>query len=242
MPKEKKKYYDPNTLNLALNEIRETGKIREIARKYNIPKSTLHFKLKNPTHRTSFGPPPVLTEGEERTLEVWIKEVMKKGFPLKTDDLKQSVFKFLTENPRPNKFINNYPGDGWQQPETNSSNVITLAKFKELVGHSIMSKLYAYDNNPVDDENVNILYRLYSVFDVYCSQSSSVQNNLTSRVENIPLENIDSPLTIQPIEEIEMNNESRCDKDLEEHRSKYLVHLEITKQMSYSVYFLRMMI
>lgn len=97
MPKGKKKDYDPNTLNLALKELRETGKIREIARKYHIPKSTLHFKLKNPEHKTTFGPSPVLTEEEERTLEVWIKEVIRKGFPLKAEDLKQSVFKFLTE-------------------------------------------------------------------------------------------------------------------------------------------------
>ena len=49
MPKGKKKNYDRNNLKLALRELRETEnpKIREIARKYDIPKSTLHFKFNN---------------------------------------------------------------------------------------------------------------------------------------------------------------------------------------------------
>lgn len=113
MPKGKKRNYDDSTLNLALEEIKESGKIREISRKYGIPKSTLHFKLKNPTHKTTFGPAPVLTAEEEQLLEFWIKEMMRKGFPLNIQDLKQSVYKFLSENPRPNKFKNNYPADGW---------------------------------------------------------------------------------------------------------------------------------
>lgn len=113
MPKGKKRDYDVSVLNLALKEINEGGKIREIARKYGIPKSTLHFKLKNPTHKTTFGPAPILTVEEEQLLVFWIKEMMRKGFPLNIEDLKQSVYKFLTENPRPNKFKNNYPADGW---------------------------------------------------------------------------------------------------------------------------------
>lgn len=38
---------------------------------------------------------------------------MKKGFPLKIENLQRSVSKFLEENPRPNPFKDNYPGDGW---------------------------------------------------------------------------------------------------------------------------------
>nr|XP_053616420.1 uncharacterized protein LOC128678701 [Plodia interpunctella] len=115
MPKGKKKNYDTNNLNLALQELEESNKpkIREIARKYGVPKSTLHYKLKNPDHKTSFGPRPVLTENEESILELWIKRLMRKGFPLKIEDLQRSVHKFLIENPRPNPFKDNYPGDGW---------------------------------------------------------------------------------------------------------------------------------
>lgn len=115
MPKGKKKDYDTNNLNLALKEFEESDKpnLREIARKYGVPKSTLHFKLKNQDHKTSFGPRPVLTEEEESVLELWIKRLMRKGFPLKIEDLQRSVHKFLMENPRPNQFKDNYPGDGW---------------------------------------------------------------------------------------------------------------------------------
>ncbi|CAG9796456.1 unnamed protein product [Diatraea saccharalis] len=74
-----------------------------------------------------------------------------------------------------------------QQPETSSSSVITLVKFRELVGPSTMSKLYAYGYIPEDDENLNILYRLYSIFDVHSFKSPSAQNVSTSREDDIPL-------------------------------------------------------
>lgn len=114
MPKTKKKtQHDADALENALTEVKNGGKIREIARKYNIPKSTLHFKLKNPGHKATFGPSPYLTEEEETCLQNWIFELSRKGFPLKKEDLQFSVQKFLNDNPRPNPFKDNFPGEGW---------------------------------------------------------------------------------------------------------------------------------
>lgn len=43
----------------------------------------------------------------------WIKDTAKAGFPKKANDIKCSVQKFLKDNPRPNPFVNNRPGEGW---------------------------------------------------------------------------------------------------------------------------------
>jgi hypothetical protein len=43
----------------------------------------------------------------------WIKELARKGFPRKREDIISSVQEFLTQNPRPNPFKMNRPGEGW---------------------------------------------------------------------------------------------------------------------------------
>ncbi|KAL4718164.1 hypothetical protein ACJJTC_003379 [Scirpophaga incertulas] len=79
-----------------------------------------------------------------------------------------------------------------------------------------MTKLYNYDKNSEDTENLNILYRLYSVFNINPSQSPSAQNVLPSHKKNIPMEFIEPPLTIQdePNKEIEIYNEDRYDEEI----------------------------
>ncbi|KAJ8929262.1 hypothetical protein NQ314_018055 [Rhamnusium bicolor] len=106
--------YDSALIDKALQELQEKGaSVRSIAGKYGIPKSMIHFKLKHPNHKETFGPPPVLTSKEEQCLVRWISELGRKGFPRKLEDLVSSVQKFLDANPRPNPFKNNRPGNGW---------------------------------------------------------------------------------------------------------------------------------
>jgi len=42
--------------------------LRAVAKKCGIPRTSLQFKLKNPGHKESFGPSPVLSHEEEQTL------------------------------------------------------------------------------------------------------------------------------------------------------------------------------
>jgi len=42
--------------------------LRPVAKKYGIPRTSLQLKLKNPGHKESFGPSPVLLHEEEQTL------------------------------------------------------------------------------------------------------------------------------------------------------------------------------
>uniref|UniRef100_A0A6P7FDU2 Uncharacterized protein LOC114327213 n=1 Tax=Diabrotica virgifera virgifera TaxID=50390 RepID=A0A6P7FDU2_DIAVI len=112
MPKLRK--YDKNKLIEAVKDVQNgTESYRTAEKKYGIPKSTIEFKLKHPEHKYTLGPSPILTCEEENTLVRWIQETASKGFPKKANDLKSSVQKFLTENPRPNNFKDNRPGDGW---------------------------------------------------------------------------------------------------------------------------------
>ncbi|CAH1966946.1 unnamed protein product [Acanthoscelides obtectus] len=108
----KKHSFDANVMYLAIQEVKNSNmSYRAAANKYGIPKSTLEFKIKNPGHKNTCGPSPVLSTKEEYELIEWIKELASRGFPRKKDGIMHSVQKFLIENPNP--FNNNRPGECW---------------------------------------------------------------------------------------------------------------------------------
>ncbi|KAH0819510.1 hypothetical protein GEV33_003282 [Tenebrio molitor] len=112
MPKLRK--YGSESIDLALQEIQDKKmSVRAIAANYGIPKSTIHFKLKNPSSKDTYGPVPYLSIEEKQRLVKWISEMGKRGFPRKVENLLSSVKNFLDHNPRPNPFKNNRPGKGW---------------------------------------------------------------------------------------------------------------------------------
>ncbi|CAG4939496.1 unnamed protein product [Parnassius apollo] len=69
--------------------------------------------FQDPTSKSGFGPTPYLTKQEENSIEEWLIEMARKGFPRKSDDVLDTVQKFLTENPRETTFVNNRPGQEW---------------------------------------------------------------------------------------------------------------------------------
>lgn len=112
MPKTPK--YTKEALDEALEKINtKTMSLRAVAKTYNIPRATLQFKLKNPTSKSQFGPTPYLTFEEENAITEWLIKMARKGFPRKSDDVLDTVQKFLTDNPRVTPFVNNRPGQGW---------------------------------------------------------------------------------------------------------------------------------
>lgn len=65
----KRPTYDRSQMQVAIEEIRRgESSLRNVAKKYNVPKSSLEFKIKNPGHKETFGPNTVLTEDEELRL------------------------------------------------------------------------------------------------------------------------------------------------------------------------------
>ncbi|XP_063385493.1 uncharacterized protein LOC134671563 [Cydia fagiglandana] len=116
MPKTPKVQYRKENLQNAIKAVQDADNklsTRQIAENYGVPRTSLRYYIENPGHKTSLGPSPVLTVSEESQLEEWIIISARKGFPRNKEDILDTVQKFLVENPRPNLFTNNRPGDGW---------------------------------------------------------------------------------------------------------------------------------
>jgi hypothetical protein len=108
-----KKIYSEVAVGEALRAI-EGGMSKKAASKmFGIPRTTLIFRLSDKFRKIDPGPSPVLTAAEEATLVEWIICNQKKGFPRRKEDVQESVKQFLDQNPRPNPFRDNIPGDGW---------------------------------------------------------------------------------------------------------------------------------
>lgn len=118
MPKVKEgkiysKGYSESELDKALEAIKNgMGKLTA-AKKFNIPRATLQFRLSKEFVKSRPGPDTVLSSQEENQLVQWIIESCRKGFPRRKEDIIQSVKLFLIANPRSNSFIENTPGEGW---------------------------------------------------------------------------------------------------------------------------------
>lgn len=107
------KTYSQDDIRKALEAIKSGIPVREVSRRFNIPRATLQFRKSDKFKKTGFGPPPVLTSEEEALLIKWIEENHRKGFPRRKEDLQYAVKEFLDLNPRKNPFVNNLPGNGW---------------------------------------------------------------------------------------------------------------------------------
>jgi hypothetical protein len=57
-------------MEAAIQELQSNPEIslRAVAAKYGVPRKGLQFRLKNPGHKESFGPSPVLLHEEEQML------------------------------------------------------------------------------------------------------------------------------------------------------------------------------
>lgn len=108
--------YSQTDLECALKDIRERGHgIRETCKKYNIPRSTVQDRvsgkrmdiLKHP------GPEPVLGTFMEKQVVQWITKIAKCGFPVKKQELLDTVQKILKDSQRPNPFKDDRPGQTW---------------------------------------------------------------------------------------------------------------------------------
>jgi hypothetical protein len=65
--------YDLASMEAAIQELQSNPEpsVRAVAKKYGIPRTSLQFKLKNPGNKETFGPLPVVSHDEEKTLVRW---------------------------------------------------------------------------------------------------------------------------------------------------------------------------
>lgn len=118
MPKTKKdnkysKRYDESSLEKAVIAVKNGMPKKTASREFGIPRSTLQFRMSEKFSKKEHGPRPILSKEEETLLVEWIMESYRKGFPQRKENLQSSVKHFLEDNPRPNPFRNNLPGDAW---------------------------------------------------------------------------------------------------------------------------------
>ncbi|KAI4463240.1 tc5 transposase dna-binding domain [Holotrichia oblita] len=108
------KQYSEENLQKALQAVNGGMSKIKASELYNVPRSTIQFRLSNKfSNKTSHGPSPYLTEVEEDVLVKWIIESQQKGFPRRKDDLQEAVKEFFDKTGRDNPFKDNCPGKGW---------------------------------------------------------------------------------------------------------------------------------
>lgn len=113
--KGKFRHYDENSLKTAVEEVKNGHKLREVCRRYGVPKSTVLDRIKGRISENCkrMGPDPVLTSEHEDELCNWIVDLAKCGFPLKKSELLLSVQKIVKEENLKTPFKNNRPGESW---------------------------------------------------------------------------------------------------------------------------------
>lgn len=87
--------YTKEQLEKALEDVNRGLPVRAVAKKYSIPRATIHFKIKNPATKSNFGPLPFLATEKEKLLEEWIFDMGRRGFPRNAEDILDSVQTFL---------------------------------------------------------------------------------------------------------------------------------------------------
>lgn len=109
-----KKDYTPQQMGWAIEAVRKGSKISDAAKKFNVPRITLHNKItgKSPIE-CSMGPSTILSKEEEKILEVWIKDMADKHIPITKEELLDSVQRIVCDRNRATPFTNNRPGKKW---------------------------------------------------------------------------------------------------------------------------------
>ncbi|KAF0716996.1 HTH CENPB-type domain-containing protein [Aphis craccivora] len=87
MPRKKENFSQSNLTAAVEAVVNEGMSKKSAAKKFSVSRSTLQHRLNNPDQKVSCGPAPILSEEEEKTLEKWIPESSRKGFPQRKEDL-----------------------------------------------------------------------------------------------------------------------------------------------------------
>ena len=105
--------WDIDNLEKAIREVQDRNlSVREAAKKYSIPKSTIHDHIGGrPVSRP--GPAPVLTKEEENELVDWIVKMAEVGYEQCKQQVCQMVKKMLDQKGRSSPFTDNLPGKDW---------------------------------------------------------------------------------------------------------------------------------
>ena len=85
------KKYSKEQLEEALDIAKSTGNIRQAAKQFHVPYTTLQRRLNNQNVKENRGPCTVLTESEELRVVDWILYMARSGFPIMEKNLYDNV-------------------------------------------------------------------------------------------------------------------------------------------------------
>ena len=85
-----RKQYDPETFERAVILASKTKNVRNAARQFNVPNSTLLRRINNKALKQT-GPRTILKPEEEKRIVNWILYMGKAGFPVSAADLTSTV-------------------------------------------------------------------------------------------------------------------------------------------------------
>lgn len=106
--------YSEHQVRCAIEELKtNTISIREVAKKFGIPATTLYCKAKGarPVQR-KMGPKPLLGSVAEKKIVKCLFSLADAGFPITKQQLLDNVADFASKQPE-NPFINGRPSDKW---------------------------------------------------------------------------------------------------------------------------------
>ncbi|KAF2881314.1 hypothetical protein ILUMI_24858 [Ignelater luminosus] len=126
-------------------------KIREASRRYGVPRRTLQDRLHGrvPEKPTRMGPETILSKEEEQELVDWMINMAKCGFPLKKDDLLNTVHTIIKEDERKNPFKNGRPGRKWynlflkRNPQLAHRTAENISKRRAVITKKSIQKWFA---------------------------------------------------------------------------------------------------
>ncbi|CAG4946140.1 unnamed protein product [Colias eurytheme] len=125
----RKKTYTEEDLEKALNEIKGKKKsVRQICKEFSIPKTTILDKIsgRRPGGIKKPGPRPALGVNGEKKVVEWLLNISKCGFPVKKQELLQTIEKIINEGEIKNNFKDNRPGEKWFKKFLARNKVISL--------------------------------------------------------------------------------------------------------------------
>lgn len=107
--------YPEEDMAAAIISVREGGLgIKKAARQFNVPKTTLRYKVRGiyPEKRR-MGPDTIFSEDEEKLLATWVLDVAKAGFPVSKENFLVSVTRLSKELKK--EFKHEVPGRKWYE-------------------------------------------------------------------------------------------------------------------------------
>ena len=161
----KRRKYDVELVDQAANVVKSGGlSLGEAARRYQIPKTMLHDRIKKRYSSTHIGVKCVLAPSEEKRIADWALHMSKIGYGRTRQELAGVVKKIIDDDGRANPFLNNKPGRQWlcgffnRHPELTFRTTVQLGKERAVINKEKLlhwfSDLTACVHDEIKDERI----------------------------------------------------------------------------------------